>query len=262
MTILNKILKKNTQAVALLKSRTTEIQLEAIANKQPPARSLVKVIQSCQHVPVIAEIKKASPSRGTILADADIVDIARQYQKGGAVAISVLTESDFFNGSIDDLKTVRQAVDILVLRKDFIIDPIQVLEARAGGADSVLLIAAALEFDKLQSLYDLCLDLGMIPLVEVHNSDELTTVMQLHPQLIGINNRNLKTMAVDIQTSANLRQTIPDTVCVVGESGVSSPDHVDYLQKAGINAFLIGTALMTSGHPQETLKILNGLKKL
>jgi len=258
MTILQQILNKKAHAVESLKKQTNEKELESIAKQQPPARSLVQAIRSCTHVPVIAEIKKASPSRGTILADADIVNIANQYQNGGAVAISVLTERDYFNGSIEDLKTIRQSIDILVLRKDFIIDPIQILEARAAGADSVLLIAAALEFEKLRSMFDLCRQFGMVPLVEVHNEEELSTVMKLQPELIGINNRNLKTMKVDIQTSAKLRKDIPDSICVVGESGVSTADQIDFLKKEGINAFLIGTALMTSGQPEKTLKKLNG----
>jgi indole-3-glycerol phosphate synthase len=257
MTILHQILNKKANAVAALKKRTNEKTLVSIAKEQPPARSLVKAILSCPHVPVIAEIKKASPSRGTILADADIVNIANQYQNGGAVAISVLTEFDYFNGCIDDLKTIRKSIDILVLRKDFIIDPIQIFEARAAGADSILLIAAALEREKLKSMYDLSMQLGMVPLVEIHNEAELSTVMNLEPALIGINNRNLKTMQVDIHTSAKLRKRIPDSICVVGESGVSTADQIHFLRKEGINAFLIGTALMTSGQPEKTLKMLN-----
>jgi len=258
MTILQQILNKKAHAVAALKKQTSEKELEAIAKQQPPARSLVKAIGSCKHIPVIAEIKKASPSRGMILENADIVSIASQYQDNGAVAISVLTEGDYFNGCIEDLKKIRQTIDILVLRKDFIIDPIQIVEARAGGADSVLLIAAALEFEKLQSMFDLCMQFGMVPLVEVHNEEELFTVLKLDPELIGINNRNLKTMHVDIQTSATLRKKISDSICVVGESGVSTTDQITYLKKEGINAFLIGTALMTSGQPGKTLKLLNG----
>jgi indole-3-glycerol phosphate synthase len=260
MTILQKILNKKVNAVAALKKQNSEKELEVIAKQQPPARSLVKAIRSCKHIPVIAEIKKASPSRGVILEDADILNIASQYQNNGAVAISVLTEQDYFNGCIDDLKAIRKSIDILVLRKDFIIDPIQIIEARAAGADSVLLIAAALEFERLQSLFDLSKAFGMVPLVEVHNEEELSTVMKLKPELIGINNRNLKTMQVDIQTSATLRKKIPDSICVVGESGVLTIDQITYLKNEGINAFLIGTALMTSGAPGKTLKSLNGYR--
>jgi indole-3-glycerol phosphate synthase len=260
MTILQKILNKKIEAVASLKRRTNENDLKAIAKQHPPARSLVKAIRSCPHVPVIAEIKKASPSRGTILADADIVNIANQYQNGGAVAISVLTEGDYFNGCIEDLKTIRQSIDILVLRKDFIIDPIQIIEARAAGADSVLLIVAALDLEKLKSFFDLSMQFGMVPLVEVHNEEELSTAMKLQPELIGINNRNLKTMKVDINTCAKLRKEIPDSICVVGESGVSSPDQIAFLTKEKIDAFLIGTALMSSGLPEQTLKTLNGYR--
>jgi len=261
MTILDKIIKKTSVAVDELKKRTSINQLESIAKLQPPARSLVDAIRGCSHVPIIAEIKKASPSRGNILPGANIVDIARQYQNGGAVAISVLTDYAFFKGCIDDLKTVRQSVDILILRKDFIIDPIQIIEARAAGADAVLLIAAALDAQKLKSLYETSLHFGMIPLIEIHHIDELETVMSLEPQLIGINNRNLKTMTVDIQTSATLRADIPETICVVGESGISSVDHIHFLRKAGINAFLIGTSLMLSDHPETHLKTLNLMEK-
>jgi len=258
MTILQKILNKKADAVAALKKQISESELEVVAKQQTPAKSLVQAIRTCPHVPVIAEIKKASPSKGIILEDADIVNIANQYEDGGAVAISVLTEQDYFNGCIDDLKTIRQSVDILVLRKDFIIDPIQIIEARAGGADSVLLIAAALEFEKLQTMVDMCMHFGMVPLLEVHNEKELETIMKLEPELIGINNRNLKTMQVDIHTSAKLRKIIPDSICVVGESGVSTADQIAFLKNEGIDAFLIGTALMTSGQPGKTLKGLNG----
>ena len=249
MTILKQILEKKAQAVDELKSKTTESQLSSIAESQPPARSLVDAIENCANVPVIAEIKKASPSRGAILPDANIVSIAQQYQENSAVAISVLTESHYFSGSILDLKSIRQATDIIILRKDFIIDPIQIIEARAAGADTVLLIAAALTFDQLKLLFETCLDYGMIPLIEIHDADELAFVMALQPSLIGINNRNLKTMTVDIQTSVNLRKMIPSSVCVVGESGISSVDHIKMLLQAKINAFLIGTALMTSDNP-------------
>ncbi|KPA17899.1 indole-3-glycerol phosphate synthase [Candidatus Magnetomorum sp. HK-1] len=261
MSILNQIVAKTAIAVDELKTQIDIETLESIAKKQPPARSLVEAIRACPHVPVIAEIKKASPSRGNILPDADILSIARQYQNAGAVAISVLTDKHYFGGSIDDLKTVRQCLDILVLRKDFIIDPIQIIEARAGGADAVLLIAAALDDEKLKFLYETSLGMGMIPLMEIHNAEELERVMPLQPQLIGINNRNLKTMTVDIQTSAKLRQSISQDICVVGESGISSIDHIITLKKAGIDAFLIGTSLMLSSHPEKTLKELNQMKE-
>jgi len=257
MTILDTIIKKTSLAVDELKKQTRIKDLESIAEQQSPARSLVDAIHKCPHVPVIAEIKKASPSRGTILPGANIVDIARQYQNGGAVAISVLTDQAFFKGSISDLKTVRNSVDLLILRKDFIIDPIQIIEARAAGADSVLLIASALAPKQLNDLYDISLQLGMIPLVEIHHQEELDTVMSLNPQLIGINNRNLKTMTVDIQTSATLRQSIPKHICVVGESGISTVDHIHFLRQSGINAFLIGTSLMLAEHPETQLKKLN-----
>ncbi|MBF0451946.1 MAG: indole-3-glycerol phosphate synthase TrpC [Candidatus Magnetomorum sp.] len=261
MTILDKIIEKTAIAVAELKTQTRENTLESIAKQQPPARSLVEAIRACPHVPIIAEIKKASPSRGNILPGADIVAIARQYQHGGAVAISVLTDRDYFKGSIQDLKTVRESVDCLILRKDFIIDPIQIIEARAAGADAVLLIAAALDFQKLKELFAISIHLGMIPLVEIHHADELESVMALNPPLIGINNRNLKTMTVDIQTSAIVRKLIPQDICVVGESGISSLDDILSLKQAGINAFLIGTSLMLSDHPETHLKTLNQMGK-
>jgi len=260
MSILNKIIAETSIAIDQLKSKTSIEELESKAMKQQPARSLVEAIRACPHVPVIAEIKKASPSRGNILPNANVQDIAKKYQNAGAVAISVLTDKHFFNGSIEDLKTVRRCVDILVLRKDFIIDQIQIIEARAAGADSILLIAAALEFDKLKFLYEYSLSLGMIPLVEIHNDMELERIKPLQAKLIGINNRNLKTMTVDIKTCATLRKSIPKDICVVGESGISSSDNIKTLIEADIDAFLIGTSLMLSGNPETKLKELNQME--
>jgi indole-3-glycerol phosphate synthase len=200
-------------------------------------------------VAIIAEVKKASPSKGVIREQFDPVAIARDYEEHGAAAISVLTEIQFFQGSPEYLSAIKKHAAIPVLRKDFLFDVYQIYEARALGADALLLIAAILEKKKLRELLHLTRELGMESLVEVHNREELYMVLETGAHIIGINNRNLNTFKTDIATTVELIQDIPDDRIVVSESGIASQDDIRMLSNAGVDAFLIGEVLMRQKSP-------------
>jgi len=195
-------------------------------------------------VRIIAEIKKASPSKGIIREDFDHIEIAETYEKAGAAAISVLTDSNFFKGDIEYLSQARQVVDIPLLRKDFIIDEYQVVEAKVYGADAILLIATVLKEDELKYLYDLSRSLGMEVLVEVHDKKDLKKTLKVGADIIGINNRDLKKFKTDIQTTVELAKLIPDDKIIVSESGINSFGDIKMLAQGGADAFLIGEAFM------------------
>jgi len=220
MTILKSILSSKLKEVQRLK---TEVDLSMWRDKAlagPPCRDLVSALRNSCHTPVIAEIKRMSPSEG-ILRDVDSVeDLARCYESAGAAALSVLTDGPFFHGKLEDLRRARAVVNIPILRKDFILDPVQVYESKLAGADAVLLIAAVLEPSQLKALYMTALSLGLTPLVEVHDESELPAVLELQPSMVGINNRNLSTLEVSIDTCVKLRPLIPAGVLVIGESGI------------------------------------------
>ena len=207
---------------------------------------------------VIAEIKKASPSKGVLAADFLPVETARAYQTGGAAALSVLTDRDFFQGSLDDLKAARAAVTVPVLRKDFTIDELDILEAAAHGADAVLLIAAILSRDELERFRRRAESLGLAALVEVHDDDELDRTIESGASIIGVNNRNLRTFDITLETSLRLARQMPAEAVRVAESGIHSPADVKRLQEAGYQAFLVGEHLMKSGNPAEALRALVG----
>lgn len=249
-SVLEKIIKSKRADVESLKR---EISIDALKEKvggAPPVRDFIGALSRTPGTAVIAEIKKASPSAGRLKDHVDVAGTAVSYELGGAAALSVLTDGPFFGGRPSDLTEARASVELPVLRKDFIIDPVQVYEARMIGADAVLLIAAALEPGELSDLYGLIIDNGMTPLVEVHNEQELKPVLDLNPLLIGVNNRDLSSLKVDIETSIRLRKLIPDGVFTVCESGVSKPSQIARLRKAGLNAFLIGTAFMKAENPR------------
>ena len=209
-------------------------------------------------ISIIAEVKKASPSKGLICADFNPVRIAKEYETGGASAISVLTEEDFFLGNSGYLKQVKQKVGLPVLRKDFIFDPWQIYEAAYLGADAVLLIAAMLDVNELKELRELAKDLGMDALVEVHNADELECALESGADIIGINNRNLHTFDVNIKTTETLTKQIPAGITTVSESGIFIRDDMVYLQSLNVDAVLIGESLMTAPSVRDKMAELKG----
>ncbi len=206
------------------------------------------------HLTVIAEVKKASPSKGVIQPDFHPVRQATSYQRAGAEAISCLTEEHYFMGNSDIFKRVRKAVQLPMLRKDFLFDPYQILEARVMGADAVLLIAAMLEKDTLKELYDLAKSLSMEVLVEVHNLPELEKAMVCNPKVIGINNRDLNTFQVDLNTTARLAEQLPKDAVKVSESGMATAEDFAMVRQMGADAVLVGETLMRSQNIAETLK--------
>jgi len=207
---------------------------------------------------VIAEVKRSSPSKGALAAITDPAALAEQYQEAGAAVVSVLTERRRFGGSLEDLDAVRKRVSIPVLRKDFMVDEYQFLEARAHGADVVLLIVAALSKSQLRDFYDLATELGMASLIEVHTAQELESAMDINPRIIGVNSRNLKTLDVDSAAFAGLIPRIPSDVIRVAESGIATRSDVEFAQKAGATAILVGETLVKSGDPISAMQELLG----
>jgi indole-3-glycerol phosphate synthase len=250
--ILNKILATKAIEVASAKAKVSMEQVQELAQAQAPARDFVWAIQakiSAGKAAVIAEIKKASPSKGVIRADFKPAEIAASYEQGGAACLSVLTDEQYFQGSADYLKQARSACDLPVLRKDFMIDTYQVYEARAMGADCILLIAAALTLAKMQELESVAHRLGMAVLVEVHNAEELTEALKLNTPLLGVNNRNLRTFDVTLDTTLGLLSQISDDKIVVTESGIFTADDVALMRNNHVHTFLVGEAFMRQDNP-------------
>ncbi|AMX01532.1 indole-3-glycerol-phosphate synthase [Microbulbifer thermotolerans] len=255
-TILKTIVERKWQEVAERKARCSLQEMRARAEDQPPARGFVSAIENklaSGEAAVIAEIKKASPSKGVIRPDFIPAEIATSYEKGGAACLSVLTDVDFFRGSDVYLQQARSAVRLPVLRKDFTVDPYQVLEARAIGADCILLIAACLEDAQMRELNDLARELGLDVLVEVHNRTELERALALPNRLIGINNRNLHTFDVQLETTFKLLDLIPEDRIVVTESGIHTTDDVAAMRGHNVNSFLVGEAFMREAEPGRKL---------
>ena len=218
--------------------------------------ALLIALGDTSQVNIIAEFKRRSPSKGEIRGDVDPAAMARSYQAGGARAVSVLTEQDFFSGSLDDLIKVRQAVSLPILRKDFIFDPYQIYESAAVGADAVLLIVSALQDDGLRRLREIAEDeLQMDALVEVHNKAEMTRAVTAGAKLIGVNNRNLQTFEVSLETSVGLATVAPNDVTLVSESGLNSSLDLKRLRALGYKGFLIGESLMRSEMPETSLQL-------
>ena len=211
-----------------------------------------------EQMKVIAEVKRSSPSKGELSTIADPASLAEQYQEAGASVISVLTEERRFKGSLADLAAVRARVTIPILRKDFMIDEYQFFEARAYGADVVLLIVAALSKSQLRDFYDVATELGMASLIEVHTADELERALEISPQIVGVNSRNLKTLEVNQEAFTDLIPRIPAPVIRVAESGIAARADVEFAQNAGANAVLVGEALVTSGDPKLAMRRLLG----
>ncbi|WP_017794425.1 indole-3-glycerol phosphate synthase TrpC [Leucobacter salsicius] len=236
------------------RARQSYSELEQLALARTPALDALAALAPEDHMKVIAEVKRASPSRGDLAAIAEPQSLAAQYEAGGASVVSVLTEERKFKGSLADLEAVRKAVSIPVLRKDFIGDEYQVLEARAAGADLVLLIVAALPQERLEALYALIRELGMTALVEAHTAEEVARAVDLGAQLIGVNARNLSTFELDRELFGRVADQIPAGVIRVAESAVQSVADVERYREAGADAVLVGEALVTGGDPISTLK--------
>ena len=257
--ILNRILARKVEEIAERSARLPLAELRARVADQPDTRGFAAALESrveTGRAAVIAEIKKASPSKGVIRADFDPVAIAQSYQRGGASCLSVLTDVDFFQGADAYLQQVRAACGLPLLRKDFTIDAYQVYEARVIGADCILLIAAALDDETLMDLALLAADLDLDVLVEVHDGDELERALEIPAPLIGINNRNLRSFEVSLETSVNLRRNVPAERLLVSESGIATREDVAHLRTAGIHAFLVGEAFMRATDPGSELQRL------
>jgi indole-3-glycerol phosphate synthase len=246
MGILKEIIDKKKLRIDDAKSKTSLSELKSKMEHVPGPSMFEEAIKRSGNGPikVISEIKKASPSKGLIRADFDPVDIAKIYQEKGASAISVLTEEDFFQGSIEYIKQVKDVTTIPVLRKDFIIDEYQIYEARVNGADVVLLIAAILSRGQVDDYLNMAQETGLSVLFEVHNSKELDLGLSIDVPIIGINNRNLDTLQVDLNTTIEMLKDIPPDKIVVTESGISNRKDVELFEKTRVDAVLIGTALM------------------
>jgi indole-3-glycerol phosphate synthase len=258
--ILDKILRHKEQEVRLARQALPLPALRERLSDLPAPRGFAAALrrQAAVGTAIIAEVKKGSPSKGLIRADFDPVDIARRYQAVGAACLSVLTDRQFFLGELSYLDRIAEAVTLPLLRKDFIIDPYQVVEARVHGADAVLLIAAALHREPLEELFNLAVDLGLDVLLEVHDAEELARALQLPVGLIGINNRDLKTFHTDLAVTERLLPLIPPDRLVVSESGIRSRADIVRLQKAGAGAFLVGESLMREEHFENRLRELLG----
>ena len=255
--ILDKIVETKRREVAERKRKRPLAELDEIIASMPPTRDFAKAIGTGD-CPVIAEVKRRSPSRGVLRADFDPVGIAREYERHGAAAISVLTDATYFGGSDADLTAVKAAVLLPVLRKEFIIDPYQIHEARAIGADALLLIAAILTDDELRAYRQRAEALSLAALVEVHDARELERALASGASILGINNRDLKTFVTDIGTSAALAPLIPKDRIAVAESGIRTRDQIEALIGAGIRAFLIGETLIAAPDSGAKLKELLG----
>jgi indole-3-glycerol phosphate synthase len=255
VTLLERILEVKRAEIAAAKRRVSVSELEGVT--APPPRDFVGALRARQPA-VIAEIKKASPSRGVLREDFDPAAIARSYEAGGAACLSVLTDRQFFQGDLAHLAAARGACALPVLRKDFVIEPYQVLESRACGADCILLIAACLAKEEMRELERVARGLGMAVLVEVHDAIELEAALALATPLLGINNRNLKTFETRLETTLELLPRVPAGRMVVTESGILSSADVERMRDAGVKCFLVGEAFMRSADPGAALRGLFG----
>lgn len=246
MSILDGIIEKKKERLRHVKSKTPLSEIRAMISGLDSTRDFKKAIKREKNIRLIAEIKKASPSKGIIRADFDLEKIASIYEEKAVDAISVITEEDFFSGNLDYIKIVKDRVTKPVLRKDFIFDEYQVYESRASGADAILLIGAILDRVQAEEYLHMSRELGLAVLFEVHDYHDLEKALRIDADIIGINNRDLKTLRVDINTTFLLKKVIPSDRLIVSESGIKSREDVLRLDLAGIDAMLIGTTLMES----------------
>ncbi len=260
-TVLEEICAKTRIHVEACKAKTSLNELKARIETAEAPRGFLNALRAKSanaELAMITEVKKASPSKGLIRADFDPAEIAKSYKLHGAACISVLTDQPYFQGHDDYLIAVKNAVDLPVLRKDFMIDEYQIYESRALGADCILIIMACLSDEQAQSFYKLANDLGMDALVEIHNEEELKRALKFSPAMIGINNRNLKTLSVDVQTSFDLGEKIPPSILKISESGLSDHATLKRLQGQGFEAFLVGESLMRQAEIGPALQSLIG----
>jgi indole-3-glycerol phosphate synthase len=255
--ILTRIIEAKQKRLQIAKMRVPEPIVKRMAETATPVPSFRDALEQPQRVRVIAEVKKASPSKGVLKTDLDPASQAATYRSAGACAISVVTEEDFFQGELGWVGSIRDAANLPVLRKDFIYEPFQVYETRAAGASAILLIVAMLQPNELQSLIALARNLKLDVLVEVHDEMEIGEALEAGASIIGVNNRNLKTFEVDIQTSVRLARLIPDDRFFVVESGIHGKADVDLLLDAGADAFLIGEHFLTSADPAAAIRGLS-----
>jgi indole-3-glycerol phosphate synthase len=255
MTVLDSIIEGVREDLAKRRKSLNQI-LEEMSQAAPVRDAHVAL--TGDEMKVIAEVKRSSPSKGSLSAITDPAALAESYQKAGASVISVLTEERRFKGSLSDLDAVRSRVDIPVLRKDFMVDEYQFYEARAHGADLVLLIVAALSKSQLKDFFDIATELKMAALIEVHTADELERALEISPRIVGVNSRNLKTLEVEPKAFADLIPQIPAELIRVAESGFSTRSDVEFAQNSGAKAILVGEALVTSGDPDLAMRTLLG----
>ena len=246
-SILAEIVEKKRGEVAALRLQAN--RLEAAVGNSPVVRDFLGEITSYEHVSLIAECKRRSPGAGLIRPDLELEIVSRLYEQGGAAALSVLTDAPYFGGSLEDLRVAREATNLPILRKDFTLDPLQILEARVAGADAVLLIVRILDDEVLQRLILEAEALGMAALVEVHDERELKRALEVGAGIIGINNRDLATFTTDLDTTIRLLEGVPEDIIVVSESGIRVPEDVDKLGGVGVDAVLVGESLLRSPDP-------------
>jgi len=255
--MLDKIIAQKRQEIEQRKKSVTLTYLQERIARQKPSLDIALNLKG-NHIRLIAEVKQASPSRGMLIPNLNPVELAQTYAEGGAAAISVLTEENYFMGSIEHLAAIREVVGLPLLRKDFIFDPYQVYESRAYGADALLLIVAVLNQEQLKELVSLSHSLGLRCLVEVHNKGEVERAILSEAEIIGINNRDLDTFSIDINMTRRLRPLIPQERIVVSESGIKNKRDIEKLGKWGVDAVLVGEALVTANDIPAKMKELIG----
>ncbi len=254
MKILDTIVARKKQEVAKLRAEGVRI----LDQQLDPPRGFMRALTQSHTIAVIAELKKASPSKGVICPDFSPGAIAASYEQGGAEALSVLTDEKFFQGSLDYIPLVRQTVKLPVIRKDFIIHELQILQSSMYGADAILLIAAILDREQIRDYLQMGSEMGMDVLVEVHDEKELEKSLKAQSSLIGINNRDLRDFSIDLHTTIRLRREIPASIPVVSESGIKDRKDMQMLERHGVTAVLVGETLIRSGDRAETLRQLRG----
>jgi len=253
--LLDEIVAQKRGEIDLRKKAVSLDSLRDRARRATPARDFYRALQA-EGFQIIAEVKRSSPSAGVLIEDYHPEEIAREYERAGAAAISVLTDEKYFGGKLEDISRVRSGVTLPLLAKDFFLDGYQIYEARAFGADAILLIVRILAQEDLVRLYSIALSLGLSVLVEVHSEDDLKRALDVQPAMLGLNNRNLDTLEVNLETTYRLAAAVPRDVLLVSESGIETPEEIRKLKKTGVKAALIGERLLRSDNPAETLREL------